>query len=153
MTIALSVGQEHFQSDAEIVFDFNPNWLLFNSRATRNAVVHKFVEAIKQPDFVIVERTMVVDGKCQSCYFVFNGGKIEDIPNQKVIFWDETKQQYWVNGIWNSASKEFSYRLRYISSNRAQKTFTLQPFAGAAFVDTAVLEIVKEYLLGRKDYW
>lgn len=150
MTIALSVGEEHFKCDAELTFDFNPNWLLFNNRATRNAVVHKFVDAIKSPDFVIIERTLVVDGKCQSTCYIFNGAKID---NQKVTFWDESKQQYWVNGIWLSAAKELSYRLRYIASNKDQKTMTIQPFAGAAFIDSAVMEIVKEYLVGRKDYW
>ncbi|ANZ49088.1 hypothetical protein HOV30_gp238 [Erwinia phage Derbicus] len=145
MTIALSVGSEHFKLKTAISFKFNPNWMLFNNRANRKAVISKFTDVIEGGDFVIVERTMVVDGDCTSDSFIFEKAFFKKLPVQDFILWDESKQQHKVDGIWRNIGN-VSYRLRYIlvTTLHRQRIHT-QPFAGASYIDSLVMDtVVKE---------
>lgn len=142
MTIALSVGIEHFPCSTTFDFNFNPNWLLFNNRANRKGVINKFTSTVDAKACVLIERTLVINNECKSEWFIFNGARLDRRENP--TFWDESRQSHSVDGVWKSLGP-MSYRLRFIEIDamRREPCFT-QPYMGASFIDATVIKSVLE---------
>lgn len=144
MTIALSVGTEHFPCSTAFAFNFNPNWMLFNNRGNRKGVIRKFTDVIDTKGCILVERTLVHDGECKSEWFIFTGAVMSrgDIPK----FWDESRQCHNVDGVWKSLGP-LSYRLRFIAvDGMKREPYVIQPFAGASLIDSTVVQSIMEDL-------